>query len=56
MVDTDKLIKAVKHFAFYSTPSNGDHSAPCTVGDIHKVINNISKVLYTFIDELEKEK
>lgn len=53
-IDTDRLRKSVRNFQFYSTPSNGTQSAPCTVGDIHKLIDNIAKVLNVFVDELEE--
>jgi hypothetical protein len=54
MADTEKLRKAIEHFKFSSRPSNGDKSSPCTVGDIEKVVNNISKVLQKFVEELEE--
>jgi hypothetical protein len=54
MADTQKLRKAIEHFKFSSRPSNGDKSSPCTVGDIEKVVNNISKVLQKFVEELEE--
>lgn len=55
MPDIEKLRNLVYHFSFYSKPSNGSHSAPCTVGDLNKVIKNTSDLLYAFIDELEKD-
>ncbi|MDN0033280.1 hypothetical protein QVN85_10230 [Oscillibacter valericigenes] len=54
-MDTAKLRNAIRDFAFYSKPSNGDGSAQCTVRDINKVIENLTKVLTTFVDELESE-
>ena len=53
MIDTAKLRKAVKHFEFYSRPSNADRSIPCTVGDLRDVIDGIAKLMKTFIDEIE---
>lgn len=53
-VDTNKLRRMVKNFEFYSTPSDGCHSNPATVGDIHKVVDNTAKVLYEFIREIER--
>lgn len=53
-MDTARLRKLVRDFAFYSKPSNGDSSAPCTVGDINKVIANTAKVLNAIIVELEE--
>lgn len=55
MPDVDKLRNLVYHFSFYSKPSNGSYSAPCTIGDLNEVIKNISDLLYSFIDELEKD-
>lgn len=55
MVDTEKLRKAISNFEFYSKPSSGTGSDPCTVEDINKVIKNVANMLYTFVDELEKE-
>jgi hypothetical protein len=56
LVNTDKLQKAVQNFQFYSTPTSGNSSDPCTVGDIKKVVNNVARLFYTFIDELEDNK
>lgn len=55
MPDVDKLRELVYQFSFYSKPSKGDYSAPCTVGDLNKVIKNVSELFYSFIDELEKD-
>lgn len=52
-IDTNTLKKAIRNFQFYSTPSNGNHSEPCTIGDIYKVINNVTKLMNTFVDEIE---
>lgn len=40
-MDVDRIQKALEDFKFYSAPSNGDSSAPATVGDIHKLIDRI---------------
>ena len=55
-IDTNTLRKAIRDFQFHSTPSNGDHNAPCTVGDIHKLVNGITKLLNTFVAEIENTK
>ncbi len=55
LLDTSALRQAVAHFVFSSKPSNGDGSAPCTVKDINRVVENLGEVLNTFIDELESE-
>lgn len=52
-IDTAKLRKLISNFKFYSAPSDGVLSNPCTVQDIRKVINNVSKLLNAFVDELE---
>lgn len=54
MVDIDKLKKAVKQFVSNSTPSDANMFAPCTVGDLNKVIGNLADTLGVFIAELEK--
>lgn len=56
MIDTNALRNAVETFSFYAKPSNGSSSEPCTVGDINKLITEISNVFNAFIEELEKEK
>lgn len=54
-MDVQRLRDAVRHFAFYSTPSNGNSSSPCTVDELKRVISNMEKLLNVFVDELEKE-
>ena len=55
MADTEKLRAAVKHFAFAARPRGTVDSEPCSVGDLKAVIEQIEKVLNTFIHELESE-
>lgn len=55
MPDTSKLRDLVNQFSFHSKPSNGNHSDPCTIRDLNKVIKNVSDLFYAFIDELEKD-
>lgn len=52
-VNTAALRKAIKDFSFHSMPSSGNRSAPCTVGDIRKVVDNTAKLMTAFVDELE---
>lgn len=52
-INTNALRKAIQNFQFYSTPSNGSHNEPCTVGDIHKLIDNTAKLFNAFVDEIE---
>lgn len=53
-IDTKRLYDAVENFRFYGGPSNSSGSAPATVKDINNVINNVAKLLNTFIQELEQ--
>lgn len=53
MPDTAKLHKLVSKFESDSRPRNADRSAPCTVGDIKNVVENLAKVLNAFVDEME---
>ncbi|SDD88477.1 hypothetical protein [Sporomusa acidovorans] len=55
MVDTQKLRHLIKNFEFYSSPTSANSSAPATVEDINKLIKNTAAVLYSFVNELEKE-
>lgn len=52
-IDTAKLRKLIQNFKFHSTPSDAVLSHPCTVQDIRNVIDNVTKVLNAFVDELE---
>jgi hypothetical protein len=54
-VDTVKLRRSVKNFAFHSKPSNGTVSDYCTIRDLRNVIDNLTDVLNAFVDELERE-
>lgn len=54
MVNTDRLQKAIRDFEFSARPSATNSSAACTAGDLNRIIDKISKVLKTFVDELEK--
>lgn len=53
-IDTEELRRAVYEFQFYSRPSSATGSDPATVKDINNVINNVAKLLNTFIQELEQ--
>ncbi|MDE7193545.1 MAG: hypothetical protein K2O14_06190 [Oscillospiraceae bacterium] len=52
-IDTAKLRELIHQFKFHTTPSNADPSHPCTVKDIRNVIDNVTKLLNAFVDELE---
>lgn len=52
-IDTQKLNQAVSNYKLYSRPSDGTGSNPCTINDINKVVDNTTKILRAFIEELE---
>ncbi len=52
-IDTAKLRKLIQDFKFYTHPSASNYSSPCTVQDVRQVIDNVSKLLDAFVDELE---
>lgn len=52
-IDTAKLRALIRNFRFHTTPSDAVLSHPCTVQDIRNVIDNVSKLLNAFVDELE---
>lgn len=54
MVDTEKLRRMVKDFAFHSRPTSATGSTPCTVQDLNRVIDNLQKVLYAMVAEIEE--
>lgn len=54
LVDTEKLRRMVKDFAFYSRPTSATGSTPCTVQDLNRVIDNLQKVLYAMVAEMEE--
>jgi hypothetical protein len=54
MIDTDKLRREVSNFTSNSSPTSGNSSDSCTVGDIKKVIEKTAKLFNAFITELEK--
>lgn len=43
-MDKAAIEKAIKHFEFYASPSSTNNSEPATVGDINKLIQEISKL------------
>ncbi len=53
-IDTSTLQKAINHFKYVSNPSNGNSSEPCNIGDIRKVVNEMAKLMETFVKEIEK--
>ena len=52
-INIQKLRDAVHQFQIHSAPASADSSAVCTVGDLKKVIGQLSDLLNVFIDELE---
>jgi len=55
VIDTEKLQKAVDHFVFASRVSNRDLNRPVTAEELERVINEISKLMKAFINELESQ-
>lgn len=55
MADTEKLRQLIRNFEFHSSPTSANSGTPATVGDIKKLIHNTAAVLYSFVEELEKE-
>ncbi len=53
-IDTDALRKAIKQFRFQASPSNGTHSDPSTIRDVHNVIDEVAKLMTTFVNEIEQ--
>lgn len=49
-MDVERIQQTLEDFKFYSTPSNGDSSAPATVGDIRNLINQIEKLVNEIIE------
>lgn len=54
MADIERMLRAIQKFEFASRPTNANDSAPCTVGDLNRLIDNLSKVLKTIVSESEK--
>lgn len=49
------LYQAVQVFVDTSKPTNSNGSAPCTVRDINRVVDNLAVALNEIIAELESE-
>lgn len=56
MVDTEKLRQMLNQYVFTSKPSSGNYSAPCTVGDLNRVVTNTARLLAALIAEIEQSK
>ncbi|WP_274969582.1 hypothetical protein [Lachnoanaerobaculum orale] len=50
-----ELMHLIDDFQRTSKPSNPDSSSPCTKDDISKVVDNISNLLRTLINELHTD-
>lgn len=55
MVDTERLLNAIRKFEWNSTLSVTDNSKPCTVGDLNKVVANLAALLKTIVEESGKQ-
>lgn len=47
---SDEIYDAIRHFRFSASPSNSDSSAPATVGDIKRLIDEVAKLAEAIAD------
>lgn len=50
---SENIYDAIRHFKFSASPSNSDSSAPATVGDIKKLIDEIAKLAESIAESKE---
>lgn len=50
---SENIYDAIRHFKFSASPSNSDSSAPATVGDIKKLIDEIAKLAEAIAESKE---
>lgn len=55
MVDTERLLDAIRKFKRSSTLAVTDNSKPCTVGDYNRLVANLAALLKTIVEESEKQ-
>ncbi|MCC8156324.1 MAG: hypothetical protein LIO54_03490 [Oscillospiraceae bacterium] len=55
MVDTEMLWRALRHYKHCAPPSNGNATAPCTIGELNAVIEKTAEMFSTIITALEQE-
>ena len=48
-----EIERAIEHFNFSARPTNGSSSAPATVGDINRLINEVVKLASVIANSLE---
>lgn len=44
---------ALRDFKFHASPSNGNHSDPATIRDIHNLINQTEKLIKKIVESLD---
>ena len=54
MFDAEMLKNMVMQYEISSKPMSATPSAPATVDDLNKVVNNTAQLFYAFIEQLEK--
>lgn len=52
-MDKAKIQKALKDFRFHSSPSNGTHSDPATIQDIHNLIKQTEKLILEIVKAID---
>ena len=55
MADVSRLRNLLDDFVTNSIPLNANNSAPCTVGELKKVIVNLESLLMEFIKEMDED-
>lgn len=50
---SEDIYDAIRHFKFSASPSNSDASAPATVGDVNRLINEIAKLIAAIAESNE---
>ena len=55
MIDAKKLKREIASFVSSSRPTSADPSAPCSAGDLSRLIVNLGKLLNDLVNELNQE-
>lgn len=54
-MNEEKIRKAIKHYKFVASPSNGNGSAPATVKDINNLIEKTSELVVKVVQAMKEE-
>ena len=54
-MNEEKIRKAIKHYKFVASPSNGNGSAPATVKDINNLIEKTSELIVAVVEAMKEE-